>query len=207
MGATGVLTAIQTGVGLWSSFQQASAIKEQGKAEEKLADQNVKVLNLQADDAISRGNIQAAEIKRKAQYVKGSQAAAFAGQGVSATTGTPASILSETDAASGLDVITAKNNAFREAWGYKTDAINEQFKGQMKRIAAKNEARNTLLTGGLTAVDDITKGIYLNNRFKNTGVTPAVEDPSTQKPIFVPRNPTEARFNRDYTNRYSRPRR
>lgn len=184
MGASGAIAGIQTGVGLWSSYTRAEALKDQGKAEERLAQQNARLLELQGEDAIIRGAAQASEIKRRSRYLKGTQRAGFAGQNVAVDTGTAVAIQNETDTLSDLDVLTAKNNAFREAWGYRTEAANERFAGRMKRIATRNEARNTLLTGGLTAAGDATRGVYLNNQFKNTG--------------FQPKNPTEARFGREY---------
>lgn len=181
------IATAQAGVGLYGSYAQSQALKEQGKAEEKLAEQNARLKELQAEDAILRGKADAAEVKRRGRYVKGSQRAALAAQGVSVDTGSAAAVQNETDTMSGMDALTVQNNAFREAWGYRSEASNERFRGRMERLKSRNEARMTLLTGGLQASRDIMQGFYLNNNYKNTK--------------FTPKNPTEARFDREYRSR------
>lgn len=187
MGASAILTGAQTAFGLYGSYQQAQAMKEQGRAEEMLANQNARLIELNAEDALFRGRAEAAEVKRRGRYLKGTQRAGFAGQNIDVSTGTAAAIATETDSMAEADALTVSNNAFREAWGYRTEAINERFRGKMARLGKKSEARYTLLAGGLNAARDIQNGLYLNNKFKSTG--------------FNPSNPTEARFDREYRTR------
>lgn len=169
MGAASLLIAGKTGLGLLGSYAQSKAIKEKGKLDEQLAQQNARLLDLQAEDTILRGNVEAEKVKREGRYVKGSQRAGFAGQNIAVGTGTAAAIQSETDRFSAQDALTVKTNAFREAWGFKTEAINERFKGRMARIGSRSEAKQTLLTGGLTAANDIAQGFYMNSKFKDSG--------------------------------------
>lgn len=187
MGAATILTAAQTGLGLYGSYQQSQALKEKGRADEMLANQNARLIELQAEDALFRGRAESAEIKRRSRYLKGTQRAGFAGQNIDVSTGTAAAIAAETDKFAEEDSLAVSNNAFREAWGYRSEATAERFRGKMSRLAAKSEARNTLLAGGLNAARDITQGIYLNNKYKSTG--------------FNPKNSTEARFDREYRSR------
>jgi hypothetical protein len=46
-----------------------------------------------------------------------------------------------------LDAATIKNNAAREAWGYKVQAQDYQNRGDILLTNADNEATSTLLTG------------------------------------------------------------
>lgn len=190
MGAASLLIAAKTGIGLLGSYQQSKALKEKGKLDEQLSQQNARLMELQAEDTIIRGNIEAEKVKREGRFVKGSQRAGFAGQNIAVGTGTAAAIQSETDRFSGEDALTVKNNAFREAWGFKTEAINERFRGRMSRISSRTEAKQTLLTGGLNAANDIAQGFYMNSKFKDSGFK--TKSGSAEVPQYLRKRATSA---------------
>lgn len=170
MGAAAPMIAAQSASSLGTAWLQADALKRQGKAEEEISNQEARLLELQAEDALARGRVESANVLRKGRFVKGAQHAGYAGQGVAVGTGTAAAVQAETDQMSGMDALTVQNNAFREAWGYRSAATTTRFEGKMKRIGNNNAARDTLLTGGLGAAKDITSGVYLNSKYKDTPV-------------------------------------
>ena len=63
MGAASLLIAAKTGIGLLGSYQQSKALKEKGKLDEQLSQQNARLMELQAEDTIIRGNIEAEKVK------------------------------------------------------------------------------------------------------------------------------------------------
>jgi len=163
-------TALSAGAGLYGSMQNAKAAKARGAYEQQIANQNARMAELQAADSIQRGNVESNEIRRKGKQVGGSQRASYSGQGVDVSSGTPANIQDETSYFTELDTLTAKNNAWREAWGYKTQASDYRFQGKYARLAAKKEAKNTLITGGLRFFGDLAEGGYRwDNRAKSKG--------------------------------------
>ncbi len=67
-----------------------------------------------------------------------------------------------------MDALTVKNNAWREAWGYKAQARSYRTQGALSRLASRNEANSTLLTGGLQAVNAGVGGYDRYNKNKGT---------------------------------------
>lgn len=164
---------MMAGVSLSSAYIQSQEEKMQGQYQQSVSNMNAAVLDAQANDAIVRGetaaaealrsgNVSASNIKKDAKRVSGSQRAALAAQGIDVSSGSASDVLSETEIQSEqdfnrakyfskLDAITIKNNAWREAWGFKVESTNTRFSGNMARSAGDFKASNTLLTGGLKA--------------------------------------------------------
>lgn len=166
MGAMGVLQGVSAVAGLYGSYTQAQAAKQQGKYEQSVYESNARMAELEAEEATSRGNREANRVRAKGRAVRGSQRAALAGQGVDVGTGTAADLQLETDTLSEMDALTVQNNAWREAWGYRAEASNLRYQGRFARLGAKTQARNTLLTGGVRFADDVVRGVDRYKRSK-----------------------------------------
>lgn len=172
--AQGALSILQT-------YQQSEALKEQDRFQRTQADQEAQVLDLQAADAVKRGDEAAGRIRQQTTRLRGSQRAAYAGQGVDPNSGSAAAVGVESDLYGKLDIATAKTNAWREAWGLRSQAEAVRADSRMKSLAGKNERKMTLLTGGLQAASSFAEAGYYGSRRG-----------------FQPRNSTEARFNNGY---------
>jgi len=164
---------MMAGVSLGSAYIQSQEEKMQGEYQRSVSSMNASILDAQANDAIARGdtaaaealragNVSASNIKKDAKKVSGSQRAALSAQGIDVSSGSASDVLSETQSQaeqdfnrtkyfSKLDAITIKNNAWREAWGFKTESANTLFSGNMARSVGDLRSSNTLLTGGLKA--------------------------------------------------------
>jgi hypothetical protein len=145
-------------IGVAGSLEQASAQKAQGKYQQQQLNFNSSVSELQATDAINRGNQEALAKRKQTKQVIGSQRAALAAQGIDVNNDTSVTIQQDTAALGAEDVMTIKNNAWREAWGYKVQAQDYQSQGEFARISANSNAKQTLLTGGLQAARDVIGG-------------------------------------------------
>lgn len=141
------------GLALGSAYMQADAQGQQAKFQRNQADLNAKLLDEQGKDAIQRGDSAALEAGRKRKQLEGSQRAAFAANGVNSTTGSAADIIAESGMLSRQDELTIKNNAWREAWGYRVQANDSRSQGKFAELAGKNQSRDTLLAGGIQAFD------------------------------------------------------
>jgi hypothetical protein len=147
----GALTGALLGLTALQTASQFQSEKQQGRYQKSIADANARLLNLRSEDAIRRGYEDASLVRRRAERMAGSQRAAMAAQGIDIGSGSAADVLTETDRMGAMDELTAKNNAWREAWGYRVESANETARGRFAKLAAKNAMRNTLLTGGLQA--------------------------------------------------------
>lgn len=128
---------------------QAGAIKDQGKYEKQQADFNARMLDMQAEDALKRGDKVANSVRTRGEQVRGTQRASFAGQGVDVGFGSALDLQDETVHLSNLDVLEAKNNAWRESFGYHVQAENTRLQGRHALASARANAKMTILSAGM----------------------------------------------------------
>lgn len=164
MGIIGGLFAASTAASTISSIttanSQAAAIKMQGNYQKDQQQFNAQIADLQAKDATARGN-KAAEAKRKeTKRMIGAQRAALAAQGIEVNEDTALLIQEDTAGLGAEDVQEIKNNAWREAWGYQVESLDYSNQAAFTSLSSRFNARQTLLTGGLQAANDVMSGAY-----------------------------------------------
>ncbi len=152
--------AIQSINALSSAHNQAKAMKAQGAYMKQQAQTNARLSMMSADDAIKRGDLESGKVRRKASQVLGAQKVNAAAQGIDINSGSAADLQTETEVMSDHDINTIKNNAWREAWGFRVQAQNYEGQGNMAAIGAKYGARQTMLTGGMNALNYAARGAY-----------------------------------------------
>ena len=167
-----IIGLIGTGISAVSTVNaagnEADAVRQKSEYQTKVYESNANISQINAEGAISRGETAASRIRQTGESIIGSQRAAYAGQGVDVNTGTASQVQQETKTLSALDSLTARNNAWREAWGYKVEALNATRAGLFTKVAANKIADNTLATGGLDAFSKVAGGAY--EYYKNTKV-------------------------------------
>jgi hypothetical protein len=144
-------TALMATAALSGAYAQAEATKAQAKFNEQQARSAEAMAKLQAEDAIERGESEATAVRKKGKMIQGSQRAMMAAAGLDLSSGTAQDLQTETYLSSAEDALRVKNNAYREAWGYKAEGANKVASARMESRAAKYSARSTLLTGGMQA--------------------------------------------------------
>lgn len=169
MAALSTLMAVGFGAqaigGLTNSIAQAQAQEAQGDYLKSRYEANARIADIQGADALKRGDEEASQIRRKAKLIQGSQRAAAAAQGIEADTGSAGDLQGETQMLSALDELKVKNNAWREAWGYKVSANDLRGQAEQAYISSRGAARNTLVTGGLNAIGTgIQAGYYYGRK-------------------------------------------
>ena len=148
MGAAGAGIA---GLQLFQAYGQAQSMEAMGDYQKSMSEINARNAELQAKDAISRGDSAAEEYAKKVNQTVGAQRTAFASQGVDIGYGSAKDIQRETYEIGARDTMTIKNNAFLEAMGYKSQAAEMSRAGRMAQMGARSEAASTLLAGGMNA--------------------------------------------------------
>lgn len=144
-------TALMAASALSSAYTQAEATKAQAKFNEQQAKSAERMAEMQAQDAEQRGADEASRVRKQGKQVGGAQRAAMAAAGLDLSSGTAQELQTETYQASAEDALRVKNNAYREAWGFRAEGANKRAQARMESIAAKYSARSTLLTGGMQA--------------------------------------------------------
>lgn len=144
-------TALLGAAALSGAYAQAEATKAQAKYNEQQARSAEMMAKMQADDALERGDSEAARVRKQGKQVVGAQRAMMAAQGLDLSSGTAQDLQTESYLTSADDALRVKNNAYREAWGYKAEGANKRAQARMESIGAKYSARSTLLTGGMQA--------------------------------------------------------
>ncbi len=152
--------------GLANAWNQGESAKLQAEFERKQYETNARLAEMNAEDAIKRGDKAASQAKRAGQLLLGKQRTGYAGQGVKVDAGSASDIQGETQSLSELDQLQIKSNAWREAWGYKVEANTNTGRAGMATAAGQNIANNTLLTGGLSFLRD---SVQAANYFRGGG--------------------------------------
>ncbi len=156
--ATATLASV--GASLAGGYQQANAARAKAAADAGAAEVNATLAGVAADDAIARGEKDAAAVKRNAKRLTGSQRAAMAANGVDPDAGSGLDIQLDTAKLSSADALTVRNNAWREAWGYRVQGINATAAGRYANISGEATAKASILSGGLEATAYGLKGGY-----------------------------------------------
>lgn len=142
------------------AYAQSEALKAQAAQGAAAGEINSRFSTLAADDAIARGERDAATVRKQAGRLAGRQRAAAAASGVEVDSGSAAAAQEDTRVLGALDAVTVKNNAWREAMGYRVAAIDATARGRYADIGGRAAARNTILTGGLEATSYGLRGAY-----------------------------------------------
>lgn len=154
MGAAAAISSVAISQ-VGGAYLQSKAQKTQGQYQKAMYDQNAKLADLSADDALRRGDKEVISLKKQGKQIIGAQRAALAAQGIEVDSGSALDVQVDTAYQVELDAMKIKNNAWREAWGYKTEALNARTQGTFAALGAKNAATNTLITGGLGAATSV----------------------------------------------------
>lgn len=165
MGNLGAFMAVSSISSAGTAYAQSQAIRSAGDYKSTIAGVNAKIANLQAEETIDVGNAAASREALKARSVAGSLRAAQGASGTDVSGGSNALTRIGADFAGKIDELTIRNNAARRAWGFKTQAMQDTFEGQMERITANSKAQQTLITGGLDAIEK-PLGIYARYKYR-----------------------------------------
>jgi hypothetical protein len=172
----GIGSLVQGGMSLYGANKEAAALREQGEYRNKIGQINANLANEQATDAIKRGEQDTFLVRDQAAKVQGAQQVAFAASGVDSNSGSAADVQRESQIAASMDVTKIRNNAHREAWGYRVQADNATREGRLAQIAGNNAADSTLITGGIKGLGSVFEAA---NQFSKFGGSAKSVDSTT----------------------------
>jgi len=161
---TGSMFAATQGIGAFANvanaYTQYNAQRAQGKAAQMSANTNAAWMDIQSKDALQRGAQEEGQQKVKTRQMIAAQRANQAAQGLDPNEGSALLLQEDTAGMGALDALTIRLNAQREAMGLTSRAMTERANGRMARLAANNQARQSIISGGLAATRDVGYGIY-----------------------------------------------
>ena len=155
---------IGMGATVGNTLAQSRAARTQANYDASVADQNARMSAFQAEDALRRGETETNRARMATKRLIGSQRAAMAAQGIEVDSGSAMDIQEDTAALGALDAQAIQNNAYMEAFGYKSQAIDYTAKAKMSKLEGRTKARNSLLTGGLQFARDLTGAVDYGQR-------------------------------------------
>jgi hypothetical protein len=135
----------------------AAKADEIGSLEARTLEQNADAKDKAAAQADAAGTSQATAAKVKASQEIGQARAELGGSGLDLSRGSPLDAIGDARMLSELDVQTIRNNAAREAWGYRVAAMNDRVNADLTRKGARQKVTGTLL-GGAASLGTLMAG-------------------------------------------------
>lgn len=142
-------------------FDAGSGLIQAGSAEHT-ANTNARMSELQALDALFRGEKAAASYSEEFQQLRASQTSGYVAQGVDLATGSPLEIAAQTEEAGARDLATIRTNAMMEAFGYRTQADIYKGKASEAQLAGLVSLGTGIITGGMAGYN------YVKSQDKST---------------------------------------
>lgn len=145
-----VTSAIGVGVSAYGNYQQTKAANSAAEYNAQLQKRNADVADMQAKDAIQRGEVEEKQFRLNVSKLKGQQRAGFGASGAVVDSGSSLDVLKDTAEFGELDALTIRHNAAVEAWGFKNQAANFTGQADLSRLQKRSAgfaAGSTLITG------------------------------------------------------------
>jgi len=144
------------------SYYGAKSERSNLEFESDMASINAGISEISAQQALSRGKTaQESHLLSTARF-KSSQKAALAASGVDIGVGSAAEMLTSTDVLSEIDLNILKENAMREAFGYRSEGVNYKTQAIMSKASAKGISPSTSFgTSLLSSAGSIASSWYM----------------------------------------------
>ncbi len=162
-GAQAIAGIIEAGVSITGGIVQGIAHYKEGQFSAQVQEANAQSAEQAAGDAQLRGLAEQANFKLKAGQLAARQRMALIGANVDLTSGTAVDIAAETQAMTQRDAEVIGNNAAREAWGFKSQALNYRAQGELDKLRGKYAMAGSLLGGASGAgpgINSMFESIY-----------------------------------------------
>jgi len=151
-------TVLGTGMEAYGAYKQADAAKQAATVNAQGYEQNRRYAEEAANDAIARGREDERRAKLATRMMIGAQRARMAGNNVRLDDGSPLAIQMDTRMLGELDVLNIRENAKREAAGYRNQGENYGIQAALTRAQGNDispflAVAPTVLSGGGSVAD------------------------------------------------------
>ena len=146
------LMAGGTALDVFGKVKAGNAAKRAGKEAQDLEEFNARVAEDQAEDAIRRGVDEEQQLRGLIRQTIGAQKAGFAAGNIDVGSGSAVDVQADAAYLGELDALTIRENAAREAKGYRADAERARRRGKyaamtgrMDQTASRFQAAGSIL--------------------------------------------------------------
>jgi hypothetical protein len=143
-----IIAGVGAGISAIGQWKAGTAAKEAGQAQQaasekqaEILDYNAHVADVQAADAIDRGAQEESKFRQGVKALVGSQRAGFAGAGVDVGYGSAVDVQGDAAYLSEIDAAQIKQNAQREAWGFKVQSVELTKRAGVTRMEGAMQAQ------------------------------------------------------------------
>ena len=140
------------------SLVQGYAAKSAANAQAAASEQNAKIADEQARDAVKRGAYDELKLRRQMSILQGQQRSALAASGVEVDTGSSLALQEATRKEGDQDAAVIRFNAEREAWGYGVQATNYRNAASAARAGGKNAMTAGIIGAGTSLLGTAANG-------------------------------------------------
>lgn len=146
------LAAAGLALGAVGTYSQQSQQRRNANAAAAVAERNAQLSRDLAVDARNRANAEEERVRRRQAQLEGRQRASVGASGAVVDVGSPGKLVDDTAGLAQLDIETVRNNAAREAWGFRTQSMSLLDQAAQARFLGRSARGATLLTGAGQAV-------------------------------------------------------
>lgn len=136
-----IIAGVGAGISAIGQWKAGTAAKEAGQAQRaasekqaQILDYNAHVADVQAQDAVDRGAQEESKFRQGVKALVGSQRAGFAGVGVDVGYGSAVDVQGDAAYLAEQDAAVIRQNAQREAWGYKVQGVELRKRAEVTRM-------------------------------------------------------------------------
>lgn len=134
-----------TATSIYGQVKAGKAAKKEGELQQEaaesqadLSDYNGAIADLQAKDALQRGDIEANRFRARTRALVGEERTGFAAGNVDVGFGSALDVQEDAAFLGELDALTVRTNAAREAWGYRVEATDQRNRAEIQRKEGAN---------------------------------------------------------------------
>jgi hypothetical protein len=145
-----IMSVLSMAVQAAGQVQQGRAIKRQEQFNAAVSRNNQIIAQRKADDARSRGEVEAQRRQRITGLQRGQATAEAAARGVEVGSGSALDIQADISGIGAEEEAIIRNNAEREALGFEGDAMNFGAQAQLSGLKASDASRAGFMEAGRT---------------------------------------------------------
>jgi hypothetical protein len=170
-----VASVAGAGVGAYGAISAGNAAQSAANYQGQVAANNAIIADQNAKAATAAGNAQAEQQRMKTNAIIGAQMAGQASSGLDTGSGSPLDVRTSTKELGELDVLTIRNNAARQAYGYQTQSSSFTAQGALDRLTGANAAT----AGDIGGISSILGGASsVGKKFADFKTSGAFNNPS-----------------------------
>lgn len=143
------LSAAGAVTGAMGAYNKSKSDKAAYNYQAAVQRNNAQLAEWQAQDALSRGQQVENQQRHKTAQLKGTQRALMAARGIDLNEGSALNILTDTDFMGDIDALVIRDNAAREAWGFRQNAQGARDDASLLSSRADAESPGFAATSSL----------------------------------------------------------